>query len=111
MYLEKARGLLYCGSIKLKLTFSEKATKFCEIFTLLLSYGVPVKSKVKILQRFVAFSEYMNFTYLKIVEMVQMVSSVPCYFLKKIAPTLVAYSSKFLGLVKFGVSFDLGFIP
>ena len=32
------------------------------IFTLLLSYVVPVKSKVKISQNFVAFSEYMNFT-------------------------------------------------
>ena len=41
---------------------SENATKFCEIFTLLLSYVVPVKSKVKILQNFMVFSEYMNFT-------------------------------------------------
>ena len=40
---------------------SEKATKFCEIFISLLSYVVPVKSKGKILQDFVAFSEYMNF--------------------------------------------------
>ena len=47
----------------LKFKFSEKATKFCEIFTLLLSYAVPVKSKVKISQSFVAFSEYINFTY------------------------------------------------
>ena len=47
--------------ILLKFIYSEKATKFCEIFTLLLSYVVPVKSKVKILQNFVAFSEYMNF--------------------------------------------------
>ena len=38
------------------------ATKFCEIFTLLLFYVVPVKSMVKISQNFVAFSEYMNFT-------------------------------------------------
>ena len=30
-------------------------------FTLLLFYVVPVKSKVKISQIFVAFSEYMNF--------------------------------------------------
>ena len=45
-----------------KFIYSEKATKFREIFTLLLSYVVPVKSKVKILQNFVAFSEYMNFT-------------------------------------------------
>ena len=41
-----------------KFIYSEKATKFCEIFTLLLSV---VKSKVKISQNFVAFSEYMNF--------------------------------------------------
>ena len=44
----------------LKFIYSE-ATKFCEISTLLLSYVVPVKSKVEILQTFVAFSEYMNF--------------------------------------------------
>ena len=43
------------GSEKLKFIYSEKVTKFCEIFTLLLSYVVPVKSKVKILQNFVAF--------------------------------------------------------
>ena len=41
--------------------YSEKATKFCEISTLLLSYVVPVKSKGKISKNFVAFSEYMNF--------------------------------------------------
>ena len=45
----------------LKFKYSEKATQFCEIFTLLLSYVVPVKSKVKISQNFVAFSEYLNF--------------------------------------------------
>ena len=44
-----------------KFIYSEKATKFCEIFPLLLSYVVPVKSKGKISQNFVAFSEYMNF--------------------------------------------------
>ena len=44
-----------------KFIYSEKATKFCTIFTLLLSYVAPVKSKVKILKSFVAFSEYMNF--------------------------------------------------
>ena len=42
----------------LKFIYSEKATKFCEIFTLLLTVCTVVKSKVKI----VAFSEYMNFT-------------------------------------------------
>ena len=41
--------------------YSEKTTKFCEIFTLILSYAVPVKSKVKISQNFLAISEYMNF--------------------------------------------------
>ena len=46
----------------LKFIYSEKATKFRDIFTLLASYVVPVKSKVKILHNFVAFSEYMNFT-------------------------------------------------
>ena len=48
-------------SFILKFVYSEKATKFCEIFTLLLSYVVPVQSKVKISQNIVAFSEYMNF--------------------------------------------------
>ena len=37
-----------------KLIYSEKAKKFCEVFTLLLSYVVPVESKVKISQNFVA---------------------------------------------------------
>ena len=46
--------------IHLTFIYSEKATQFCEIFTLLLFYVVPVKSKVKISQNFVAFSEYMN---------------------------------------------------
>ena len=45
----------------LKFIYSEKAIKLCKIFTLLLSSVVPVKSKVTILQNFVAFSEYMNF--------------------------------------------------
>ena len=47
---------------KVKFIYSEKATRFCEISTLRLSYVVPVKSKVEILQNFVAFSEYVNFT-------------------------------------------------
>ena len=45
----------------LKFTHSEKATKFSEIFTLLLTTVYTVKSKVKISQNFVAFSEYMNY--------------------------------------------------
>ena len=46
----------------IKFIYSEKATKFSEISTLLLSYVVPVNSKVEISQNLVAFSEYMNFT-------------------------------------------------
>ena len=44
--------------ILLKFIYSEKATKFCEISTLDLSYVVTVKSTVEISQNFVAFSEY-----------------------------------------------------
>ena len=45
----------------LKFKYSEKATKFCEIFTLLLTVCTVVKSNVKISHNFVAFSEYLNF--------------------------------------------------
>ena len=43
--------------------YSEKATKIFEIFTLLLTGTTYDKSKVKISQNFVAFSEYMNFNW------------------------------------------------
>ena len=48
----------------LKFIYSEKATKFCEISTIDLSYPYvkPVKSSVEILQNVVSLSEYMNFT-------------------------------------------------
>ena len=46
----------------LKFIHSEKATKFCEIFTLLLTGTTKDKSKMKNSQNFVAFSDYMNFT-------------------------------------------------
>ena len=45
----------------LKFIYSEKATKFCEIFPLLLTTVHTVKSKGKISQNFVAFLEYTNF--------------------------------------------------
>ena len=54
------RGWFNC-LLHLKFIYSKKAKKICKIFTLLLSYVVPVKSKVKISRNFVAFSEYMNF--------------------------------------------------
>ena len=45
----------------LKFIYSEKATKFCKIFALLLTVCTVVKNKGKTSQNFVAFSEYMNF--------------------------------------------------
>ena len=48
--------------IFVKFIFSEKATNFCEISTVDLSYVVTVKSTVEISQNFVAFSDYVNFT-------------------------------------------------
>ena len=47
---------------KIKFIYSEKATEFGEIFPLFLTTVNAVKSKGKILQNLVAFSEYMNFT-------------------------------------------------
>ena len=51
------RGLL----MVLKFIYSEKATKLCEIFPLPLTTVHTVKSKGKISQNSLAFSEYMNF--------------------------------------------------
>ena len=48
-------------SLKVKFIYSEKATQICEIFPLLLTTVHTVKSKGKISQKFVAFSEYMSF--------------------------------------------------
>ena len=62
MCLKLVFSLVFKKTTTLKFIYSEKATKFCDIFTLLLSYVVPVKSKVKIVQNFVGFSEYVNFT-------------------------------------------------
>ena len=47
--------------MQVKFIYSEKATKFNEIFPLLLTVGTVVKSMGKISQNFVAFSEYVNF--------------------------------------------------
>ncbi len=56
--------MLQGRSFLFKFVYSEKATKFCEISTLLLSTVHTDKSKVEISQNFVAFSEYMNFNIL-----------------------------------------------
>ena len=49
-----------------KFIYSEKATNFCEISSVDLSYVVTVKYTLEILKKFVAFSEYMNFTLFEI---------------------------------------------
>ena len=59
--------------------YSEKATQFCEISTVDLSYVVLVKSTVEISQNFVVFSEYKNFiinnhTLCKIVMLLELVA-------------------------------------
>ena len=53
-------GILALGK-PLKFIYSRKATKIFEIFPLLLTSVHTVKSKGKILQNFVGFSEYMKF--------------------------------------------------
>ena len=45
----------------LKFIYYEKATKFCEISTIDLSYVLQVKSTVEISQNFVTLSVYINF--------------------------------------------------
>ena len=59
-FWKKRPGFVIFQSNTVKFVYSEKATKIFEISTLLLSVD---KSKVEISQNFVAFSEYMNFTY------------------------------------------------
>ena len=60
LFLELKSRIIKRALDKVHIPF-ERATKFCEIFNLLFSYVVSVKSKVNISQKFVAFSEYMNF--------------------------------------------------
>ena len=55
---DRSYALVTCT---LKFIYSEKAAKFCEISTLLLSVCTVDKSKVEISQNFVAFSDYTNF--------------------------------------------------
>ena len=49
-----------------KFIYSDKATKFCKIFTLLFTVCTVVKIKMKILQNSVVFSEYTNFNRLSV---------------------------------------------
>ena len=57
-----SHGILHRWLYSSKFIYSEKATKFCEISAVDLLYVVTVKSAVEILQNFVCFSKYMNFT-------------------------------------------------
>ena len=59
----------------LKFIYSEKATKFCEISTVDLSYVVMVKSRVEILQNFVAFSGPLHLVYHTIESRVKLLHS------------------------------------
>ena len=52
----------YFGIFGIKFIYSEKAKKFCEISTVDLTITTQDKSTVEVLQNFVAFSKYMNFT-------------------------------------------------
>ena len=52
-YLSLGLEIPSINSMYIKFIYSEKPTKFCEVFTLLLSYVVLVKSE--------DFAEYMNF--------------------------------------------------
>ena len=67
----------------LKFIYSEKATKFCEIFPLLLTGTTWDKSKGKILQNFVAFSEYMNFKILGLIGLAKKWRLITTYHLRK----------------------------
>ena len=50
------------AELKIKFIYSEKAKNFCKVFPLLLTTVHTVKSKGKISQNYMAFSEHMNFT-------------------------------------------------
>ena len=60
-YVFIKRKMQFHAVVFLKFVYSEKATKFCEISTLLLSVSTVDKSKVEISQNFEAFSENKNF--------------------------------------------------
>ena len=61
--LSRTKVLLieYCGRLSIKFIYSEKATNFCKISTVHLTYIETVTSMVDILQNFVALSEFINF--------------------------------------------------
>ena len=64
--IEQGPDCFLKGSCSGSIVYYEKATQFCKISTLFLSTVNTDKSKVEMLQNFVAFSEYTNFTILHI---------------------------------------------
>ena len=63
----KENDIFHTFKYFVKFIYSEKATKVCKIFPLLLTVCTVVKSKRKISQNFMAFSEYMNFKKIRII--------------------------------------------
>ena len=61
-YKERCK-IVASSSSASKFIYSDMATKLCEIFTSLLTGTTYEKSKIKISQNFVVFSEYTNFKY------------------------------------------------
>ena len=92
----------------LKFIYSEKATK---IFPLLLTTVHTVKSKGKISQNFVAFSEFMNFTNVSVVFSQQstfVVLTSRCIFRKlKITFQTATYSICYLSKLFFVIYFEI----
>ena len=73
-----------------KFIYSEKATQFCKIFTLLLTGTTWDTSKVTILQNVGAFLEYMNFT------------SKKCQEIRRFCERFVAFShAQYLNFTKY----------
>ena len=72
----------------IKFIYSEKATNFCKISTVDLTY---VKSTVEISQNFAAFSEYMNFT---------LVQALPLTNMTQISFITLTYSPIFKANIK-----------
>ena len=74
----------------LKFIYSEKATKFCEIYTVDLTVTKYGKSTVEISQNVVAFLEYMNF------------ASKKCQEIRRFCERFVAFShAQYLNFTKY----------
>ena len=84
---------------ELKFVYSENATKFCEIFTLLLTTVHTVKSKVNISQKIVAFSDYMNFITREFVVKDLLKKDVYCISTNFLSSFLYSVPISFAGLI------------